>query len=490
MFVVHGDLLDIAADAVLVPTDRSAHVNGHWARFVPAADDRQTLREELASAHVSECRRVSSQVVRYVDTGAVPSGARADWLRDRVSAGVRAIVGDVVGTGPANRRARPLVLMPIFGTGAGGFDAIRGEAIDAVLTAVREVIDTEDCDAAIVGYDRADFTAVQSRRRPDTFRLSPDLRAAAEAIASDVASGRTVLFLGAGVSMAAGLPSFERLITALEEQAGITAGDSLELPDRAEQLAGVWSEQELEARVRSRVPSERYALAHGLLAGLRVREAITTNFDSLYELAAQRPFGPDSLQVLPQERSSTSSPWLLKAHGDVVGKRGLVLTARSFNAFETESGPVAGVVRAMFALSRDVLFVGYSLEDRNIRTLMDEASAFHHSVGARHRRLGTVFDIESPDMSTDEQLVRIGLRERRDEPLPVSARRLEILLDYVSWSVTRNEQSWLLDRRYAGLLDDRDQSTAQQFRDVIDQASGEWDVIKRVLARYGYRSGR
>lgn len=115
--------------------------------------------------------------------------------------------------------------------------------------------------------------------------------------------------------MSAGLPAFRGLIDHLEADARghggfqSTAVSPDDFPTRAQDLEDFYGDADtLKARVREGHGGSRYALGHGLLASLRIRESITTNFDSLYELACERPFpngdGTEpELAVLPWRRS-------------------------------------------------------------------------------------------------------------------------------------------------------------------------------------------
>lgn len=58
-----------------------------------------------------------------------------------------------------------------------------------------------------------------------------------------------------------------------------------------------------------------YSLAHGLLASLHTREAVTTNYDSLYETATRT--ANRTCAVLPYEPVLDQHRWLLKLHGTV-----------------------------------------------------------------------------------------------------------------------------------------------------------------------------
>ena len=73
-------------------------------------------------------------------------------------------------------------------------------------------------------------------------------------------------------------------------------------------------------------PFRRYALAHALLAALPVREAITTNYDRLFEVA-WGVSDPGGLSVLPGGVRPDARRWLLKMHGCLSDPERVVLTA-------------------------------------------------------------------------------------------------------------------------------------------------------------------
>jgi hypothetical protein len=70
----------------------------------------------------------------------------------------------------------------------------------------------------------------------------------------------------------------------------------------------------------------------------------------------------------------------------------------------------------MFALSREVVFVGYSLRDENIRRLIAEATAFHDRYSAEHRKLGTVISIDACEITDDGTLVELGIKPTESTP--------------------------------------------------------------------------
>lgn len=308
-------------------------------------------------------------------------------------------------------------------------------------------------------------------------------------------AGRLVLFFGAGLSHAAGLPDFGELIGKLEADAPQrgsappAAGDT-DYPARAERLEAQYGGSEhLKSQIARALGGDSYALGHGLLASLRIREAVTTNFDSLYELACERPLssGDSSdpgLDVLPWARSSDNRPWLLKAHSDTSRPGGLVLTARTYKEFDANRGTISSIVSSMFVLSREVLFVGYSLNDDNIRSLVDEAVSHHRHYHQSSTRVGTILSLSSPSTTNDARLITVGLGNE-NHTISESARRLEIMLDYLLWTATAGEDSWLLNPHYAALLCRDEAEPANTLRSLPMPALDRWHTLGNRLTAMG-----
>ena len=133
-FVVQADLTRLACDIVLVPTDVFLDVRPQWADLgqpcKPPGWSNSGARVTSAARDPS-CRQ--NRLVHWVNTGSVPSLADVEWLAVGVRQALDA-AGDTVRDKPIlNDRFRPLVGLPLFGTGAGGYDAVRGQVLDAIL---------------------------------------------------------------------------------------------------------------------------------------------------------------------------------------------------------------------------------------------------------------------------------------------------------------------------------------------------------------------
>lgn len=163
-FVVQGDLLKIACDEILVPTDASGIVTPAWKSLgTPSLPDRWGDDGVRVTAVADRL----GHHIRWVNTGGVPSSAEAriGWLRDGVRSGLQAAAADLGNRRPLYKRAKHLIGLPLFGTGAGGFDGIRGAAINGLLSVCDEVARDRDVDVVSTSRHRSDYAALQSQRR-------------------------------------------------------------------------------------------------------------------------------------------------------------------------------------------------------------------------------------------------------------------------------------------------------------------------------------
>ncbi|KRD14194.1 hypothetical protein ASE48_04015 [Mycobacterium sp. Root265] len=175
--------------------------------------------------------------------------------------------------------------------------------------------------------------------------------------------------------------------------------------------------------------------AHLLLAGLGVRQNVTTNYDLAYESALSGTRGTDGYQTLARELAVQPKTWLLKIHGDARRPDSIVLTTSDYARLESEHRAMLAVIETLL-LTSHLLFVGYSLEDddfteaadrvRRIRALADEPSEDHFA---------TVLALHPDSVKPQVGLTTIPMLESTDTL--AAARRLEIFLDRVSWAAAR-----------------------------------------------------
>ena len=538
VFVVHGDLTHLACDDWLLPTDRELTLTDAW---LP------TLRDDAVRRGDDGVPRLAAAVSDSFCAGtrrvvAVPEEARAEpaedspvtrgraWLLDigdEQDVGVDWLVSGVrewldACTAEASRsdRALPLLGLPLVGTGAGGAATRRDEVLAELLPALHEHAERCGVDIALVLNDARDHAAAQAVRArlqqgedADCWDLDKSLLDAADELAAHATEGRLALFLGAGVSRAAGLPVWDELIGELLDTAGVGADERaavsrLEVPDQAEYVARrlPGGGDELRDWVRRRFAARPHALAHALLAALPVRETVSTNWDPLFERAV-RDTGR-ALPVIPYDDPAGSDRWLLKLHGDAHHGDGIVVRRSDYLRFAAEQNALAGVVQSLL-FTRHMLFVGFSLVDENFIRIADDVTRLVDRYGGRAheqrehsgtRRLGTTLalhhDPAKPVLWPHlEHLVvtPAGGGEPPDqanaEAAAAQARRLEIFLDLLSARVDRG-QLFLLDERYAGLLDEADRLLAERLAGLAESAdelsgSSSWPRVQALLSNLG-----
>lgn len=190
-------------------------------------------------------------------------------------------------------------------------------------------------------------------------------------------------FFGSGVSLASAAPSWSQLLAQIETRHKVTAAsDAVDLFDRAQILAQHIGEQVLRGELAAAFKGLHPNVMHLLLAGLEARDAVTTNFDRLYEDAVATGFG-DVLSVIPMEGKRQR---LLKLHGSVPVAGAPAVPSDPVLTREDviEHGLTAGVLRGslqMLLLTGHVLFVGYGMGDPSLYQALFEIRRIRRSAG-------------------------------------------------------------------------------------------------------------
>lgn len=524
VFVVHGDLTHLACDEWLLPTDRELTLTDGWLPTLRddavrrGADGVPRLATQAPDAFCTGRQRVlpvpdelrctggtGSPVTRgrpwLLDVG-TDADAEPGWLVD----GVRAWLDAVGGADCRTERARPLLGLPLVGTGGGGAALKRDQVLAELLPALGEHADRHGVDVALVLNDVRDHAAAQDVRHRlggsagglGPWDLDKELVDAADELATCASDGDLSLFLGAGVSRAAGLPLWKDVVDELLDAAGVddderAAVTRLEVPDQAEYVARrLGGGDELRTWVQERFAPRPHALAHALLATLPVRETVTTNWDALFEQAVGDT--GRRISVLPYDDPAGADTWLLKLHGDAGRGDDLVIRRSDYLRFGAEQSALAGVVQSLL-FTRHMLFVGFSLVDENFIRIADEVTRIVDRYGGREdggsHRLGTTLGLH-PDPAKrllwphlDHLVVAPDQADDRER-----ARGLEVFLDLLSARVGRN-QAYLLDERYAGLLEPADRSLAEHLGRIAESGAElreatAWPQVERLLDALGH----
>jgi hypothetical protein len=372
VFVVRGNLLSLACDAIVVPTDVSGRVEKPWRPHLRALDglvvesDRVRPVDADPGAHITvlgpflpptqQDPEPASRTRQtwLAATGVLPNDASIGPDDARWGSAI-AELEDVLqefaarfqatrGALPVPLRGCPLVGVPLLGSAAGGFqDHFRPFAAD-LIRLLRDAARAGNFDVALVLYGEGRRPAavealcrLERRKLGDVvptidrlaehWRLgeeaprdeaSPDDRNVERTLCTLVEKARSrelIPFFGAGVSRSAGAMGWGELISALEERAGLAGlvSNDLDLLARAQIVENSLGKKRLHAEIVAMLGEAQVSLQHLLLASLAARDAITTNFDDAYERAVEDG-GRGDVAVVPRPGSSLR---LLKLHGSL-----------------------------------------------------------------------------------------------------------------------------------------------------------------------------
>jgi hypothetical protein len=530
LFVTRGDLTALFCDAWVLPTDREGTVTAPWVPALEAlgrgtADAYggrldEAARRDLAATGAAVLREPTATAPGVVacDT-AVPHGdvgacaAAASTAIAHVSALVDA-ASKIPTRGLELPRPRPLVALPTVGVGAGGGRDVRGAVLAGQIDAACATLAAQPWaahpDVVLVCFDHEHYAAAQRARRASgvgaelATELGPDLQGRIEALAVHARAGRLVPFVGAGVSMGAGLPSWVGLLDELIAQAGMesdrAALDRVDLRDRAALIQSRLGVGELERILLERLTAaSRVALQHQLLASLPVHEAASTNWDDLFE-RAWRDAGAGRVAQLPFDGQTGAEHWIVKLHGTVRGGQlhGVVLTRDDYLRFGAERNALAGIVQSLL-LTRHMLFVGFGLSDEtfhriahDVRQVLADGTGIPERGGAYATSLSPSRHSVTAELWKG-QLDVVSTRwpedgEGRAGTAP-AARRLEIALDVLGM-LSVDPLGHLLDPSFDGALTAEERALAEALRrfardadPLLDGAGPAGRAIGRWLDR-------
>jgi len=200
---------------------------------------------------------------------------------------------------------------------------------------------------------------------------------------AELSSGRVTFFVGAGVSSSSALPTWAQLIERLaeESQANIQVADTPESLLKAAESAKQFLGDRFPEAFRKALGygkdqiSPHPSFTHYLIAGLPLRDVVTTNYDTLLEqafkaikLTAFTLNEPKDVANAPVGSFHTN---ILKIHGDISHPDNTVFSESDYQNYFTNKPAVSTLLRGLL-LSRTFVFIGYSLRDPNLNVIIDE----------------------------------------------------------------------------------------------------------------------
>ena len=256
------------------------------------------------------------------------------------------------GKPPKCGRVKPLLALPLVGTGASGGALLTGWIADSMVVLLPALADEFAVDIILCLTTEDDFMLVQQRRQMHSTankwsQLTAENMDDAKQLAEHAKKGEMCLFFGAGLSISAGLPRWEAMLENIDKdllgplttkhdvttiQEGIekvkqeklaskelirckdgklvkredvgeldkehvkTWNDSLEIAEELHKAAV--SPLAFKQAVAKYCDSPKYAIGHSMLACMPTKSTITTNFDTMFEKAC---YGVAILKTLHED---------------------------------------------------------------------------------------------------------------------------------------------------------------------------------------------
>jgi hypothetical protein len=234
-----------------------------------------------------------------------------------------------------------------------------------------------------------------------------------------VAERRVILFAGAGLSMAVGLPSWSELVEHMCRELGLdsagfdNAGSYQALAEYYRIERGGLTPLADWLRRNWQVSDEavRASEIHRLIVELDFPIVYTTNYDANLEKAYElhgRSFARIG-NARDLARSTDDATPIVKFHGDLEDEGSLVLAESDYFARLRFESPMDIKFRAD-ALGRSVLFLGYSMSDMNIRLLLYRLWQIWQGSGAEAQRPPSFLFTSRPDPVQEALLAARGIR--------------------------------------------------------------------------------
>jgi hypothetical protein len=228
-----------------------------------------------------------------------------------------------------------------------------------------------------------------------------------------IARGDAVLFVGAGLSVGAGLPGWGQLLAPLADRLGLPAaqrGDPLRV---AQYYNGQRGTNALIDYLREQLDTtgKRPTENHRRLLRLGIRTWVTTNFDDLLEQTLRD--GGERFSKVVRDRdlpyASADRLTLIKLHGEIEQPETVVITQQDYATYFRRFPRVKEKLSSLL-VDKTFLFVGYSISDPDFNQLIAEVGFDLQ----QHQRMAYAALFDADEFTVDD------LRSRNISVLPLA----------------------------------------------------------------------
>jgi len=525
VFIIQGDITNVSADALAV--SRGVSFNRTTNRFAALAELAQGVD------FYSEYERTRGKTTDNVRTfwvtlgdSVAPRGVLFVTVdqKDGAYGAVHSAIVEAVYNLPADGERPLLIALIAFRMSQGGD---RNDRLRSARTQVAAAYDTladlatrnggdPVADVVFVLDDAAKYEIFLDARRHEMKTrgltpapLDPEWMPLVEAVKNE----ECVLFVGAGLSLNARMPSYGQLVQKMAEEIGITEDLSNDVDtyldvaqayrDAKKPLAGLISHYFGNGRTGIR-PS----IAHYLLMSLPIRFIVTTNYDRLLEttLESLRRF---PIRIVDNDHIGRTGYrdglYVIKFHGDA--EEGDVVVSRDdYDAFFHQRPAMASLLEGLL-LNQTFFFVGYSLRDPNYRQIYSKIDLMLRS--SKRPAFATTLDQTKAHVAAQYRrkqmrLIELGVDQPPDGE---NSRRLIAFLDRLAEDVTGRARLFLApdaepDRQpqtgkasSARLMADGLRQVGYNLVAAIDEGLDPHDVAVaaetlRFLCQHGWRCPR
>ncbi len=390
LYITPGSITRISADIIAASTDRSFSKSGGGlmlSAFHKDIPEFESLFNELVASKKGQIQESCSVFWLPLKNNrphgivvAIPTGGEIEPEK-RSSQVVKAILNCAKEHLSDNNNLNnpPLIALPAFLTGHGGFWHDPSRVAIHQIEAAFEFTQQNDIDVVFVTYADHIYKAwIEARRK-----LLGDLQANSvnenEQLVDTIKSGECALFIGSGLSINSGLPGWGALIDTLSKELDIpnelNRSDMDYFLDLAQWYRDAGMKPSIEERVAEIFSVGRAkvlpSLAHYLVCSLPVRFFITTNYDDLIEYALETLRKYPIKIVSNQDAALTGGlkgSYVIKLHGSATDSERIILSRDDYEDFHSSRQALALLLESLL-LNQMFLFLGYGLRDPDFRSI-------------------------------------------------------------------------------------------------------------------------